>query len=337
MILSNYSLLPHNTFGFDVACDTFFEYTSVDELKDFISQGRLSGKKYLHIGGGSNLVFVNDFHGIVLHSQIKGFEILERTNTSVRVRVGAGEVWDDFVSWSLTQALYGLENLSHIPGEVGAAAVQNIGAYGKEASQYIEQIEAIDLHTGKVVCFHVSECDYAYRHSIFKSTLKNQYAITHVHFVLSTIFTPDLNYGAITSALEEQHIATPTALQLRECIINVRDSKLPDPKHVGNAGSFFMNPVISEKHFSLLQQTYPNVPHYHVGDGIKVPAGWLIEQCGWKGKSIDNVGVYHKQALVLVNHGGAKGTDIVNLAQTIVNDVKEKFGIELIAEANYIF
>jgi UDP-N-acetylmuramate dehydrogenase len=336
MILTNYSLLPHNTFGFNIHCDCFFEYTTPQELKDFIATGALTKQKYLHIGAGSNLVFMGDFRGTILHSAIQGIEILEQTPREVVLRVGASQVWDDFVLWTLTHDFYGLENLSHIPGEVGAAAVQNIGAYGKEVAQYIKTIEAINLETGATHTFNVEACDYAYRHSIFKTSLKGKYAITHVCFALTRTFEPDIKYGAIHEALRQRNIVTPSALDLRQCIIDIRDSKLPNPKDVGNAGSFFMNPVIDAQLLEQLQRTYPAMPHYAAEEGFKIPAGWLIEQCGWKGKSIGDAGVYAKQALVLVNHGGASGADIAHLAQTIVSDVYNKFGIRLTPEANFI-
>ena len=290
---------------------------------------------YLHIGGGSNLVFTNDFAGTILHSCIKGKEVTDYTDYVI-VKTGSGENWDEFVAWCIDNEYYGLENLSLIPGEVGASAVQNIGAYGSEVKDFITEVETINLSTGERHLFSANECQYAYRHSIFKDELKGQFAITHVSFKLTKSFCPNISYGALQASLNEKGITNPTAQDVRKTVIEVRSQKLPDPSVLGNAGSFFMNPVISEEHFFKLKTCYPNIPNYPTNNGIKIPAGWLIEQCGWKGKRVGNAGVYEKQALVLVNHGGADGNEIKNLAQTIANDIEQKFGISLRPEANFI-
>lgn len=325
-------LIP-NTFGLKVKADEYLEYASVDELMALLP--KLQGRRWFHVGGGSNLLFTSDFHGIILHSAIRGIEEVKRVGTNVWLKVGAGMVWDDLVDYAVQHGLYGAENLSLIPGEVGASAVQNIGAYGVEAAQLIEEVTAVEAATGRVRTFANAGCRYAYRSSIFKHELKGRYIITHVTYRFSTVFSPDLEYGAIRRVLESNGL-TPealTAAQLRQLIIGVRRVKLPDPAETGSAGSFFMNPVVSrEKCESLLAQ-YPTMPHYEVEGGVKIPAGWMIEQCGWKGRALGHAGVYEKQALVLVNLGGATGQEIVALSDAVRADVKAKFGIDIHPEA----
>ena len=298
----NYSLLNHNTFGMDVKAKRYVEYDSEDELVQLLSS--LQGK-VLHIGGGSNLLFCGDFDGTILHSAIKGIEVVEDVegDDEVLVRVGAGEVWDDFVAWAVAEGYGGVENLSLIPGEVGASAVQNIGAYGVEAKDVIAMVEAVDMASGEKRLFANAECGYAYRQSIFKQELKGKYAITYVIYRLQKQPKLKLEYGNILAALEDK--AQVTVADVRRAIIDIRNAKLPDPKVVGNAGSFFMNPVVSREKFLSIQKDYPTMPFYDVDGGVKIPAGWLIEQCGWKGKSLGRAGVHDKQALVLVNRGGA--------------------------------
>ena len=331
-----YSLLTHNTFGIDAKCTDFISYQTVEQLKQIIPS--LKGKRWLQIGGGSNLLFVHDFEGVVLHSEIKDVEIVKRSEEYVWLRVGAGYVWDDLVAFCVEHGYYGLENLSLIPGEVGASAVQNIGAYGVEVGQYIDSVETIEVATGNICQFKAEECRYAYRSSVFKHELKGKYIVTHVIYRLSLKFAPDLSYGAISRALQANDIKLErvTAQVLRNVIIGVRRSKLPAPAEIGSAGSFFMNPIVSQCKFESLLRQYPNMPHYIVDGGVKIPAGWMIEQCGWKGKRVGNVGVYSKQALVLVNYGGAKGEDIVKLSNAVIADVERKFGVMLHPEANFI-
>ncbi len=330
----SYSLLPHNTFGIEARCARFVEYNSVDELRTVLPT--LHGRPFLHIGEGSNLLFTRDYDGTILHSAIRGRELTE-AGATVLLRVGAGENWDELVEWCVAQGLCGLENLSLIPGEVGAAAVQNIGAYGVEVGQLIENVETVEVSSGRAVTFSQAECTYAYRSSIFKTTHKGQYIVTHVTLRLSRYFAPDLSYGAIRRELEARGMTdsvTPAAL--RQLIVEVRRAKLPDPKETGSAGSFFMNPVVTTDTFQRLLALYPEMPHYALADGVKIPAGWLIEQSGWKGRSLGRAGVYAKQALVLVNLGGATGADIVALAQAVSTSVREKFGVEITPEVNYI-
>lgn len=333
-----YSLLHHNTFGIDVRCDDFREYQRTEQLQALLAE--LRGRKWLHIGKGSNLLFIHDFKGIILHSAIKGHQVVEDHADSVKVRVGAGMVWDDFVAWCVEEGFYGLENLSGIPGEVGASAVQNIGAYGVEVGQFIDSVETICVDTSETRTYKQEDCNYAYRSSIFKHALHGKCVVTYVTYRLSKQFTPDLEYAAIRRELENRHMKPQdvTASQLRTLVIGIRDKKLPNPQVTGSAGSFFMNPIISKQAFCTLQQSFPEIPHYVMSDGrIKVPAGWLIEQCGWKGKNLGRAGVYSKQALVLVNLGQATGEDIKRLSEAICSDVKEKFGIEIKPEVNFIY
>ena len=334
-IFRDYSLLPHNTFGMDVKASVFIEYASVDELKEVLSL-YVKDNQWLHIGKGSNLLFTGDFSGIILHSAIKGYEVIHEDTNEVVVRVGAGEVWDDFVAMTVENEWYGAENLSLIPGEVGASAVQNIGAYGVEAKDLIVGVEAIEVSTGKECIFKNEECGYAYRESVFKSSLKYQYLVTHVSYRLKKTPCYHLDYGNIRLELEKQKVRL-TLANVRQAIISIREAKLPDPKLQGNAGSFFMNPVISRKHFEALLVDYPLMPHYEVdAESIKIPAAWMIDQCGWKGKRLGRAGVHDKQALVLVNLGGAVGTEVIALSEAIQKSVYEKFGINILPEVNFI-
>lgn len=332
---NDYSLLNHNTFGMDVKAKRYVEYDSEEELKTLIPTLE---SEVLHMGGGSNLLFKGDFAGTVLHSAIRGIEIVEEKCDEVLVRVGAGEVWDDFVAWAVAQGLGGVENLSLIPGEVGASAVQNIGAYGVEAKDVIAMVEAIDLQSGEKRIFAPQECDYAYRQSIFKKQLKGRYAITYVTYRLQKTPQLKLDYGNLRTVLTNQSTVNSqlSIRQVRQAIIDIRNAKLPDPKVQGNAGSFFMNPVVSREKFLSLQKDYPQMPYYEVEGGVKIPAGWMIDQCGWKGKSLGRAGVHDKQALVLVNLGGASSEEIITLCNTICKDVYDKFGIDIHPEVNLI-
>lgn len=333
---NNHSLLPYHTFGMDVKTSVFIEYTSVDELKQILQQENLSEKKWLHIGGGSNLLFTGDYEGVILHSAIKGTEIVHEDDESVHVRVGAGEVWDDFVAYAVNQGWYGAENLSLIPGEVGASAVQNIGAYGMEAKDLIVKVEALDVTTGNDSVFTNTECRYAYRESIFKKEWKGRYIITYVTYRLSKTPQFHLEYGNVKGELEKQGCEL-TLKNVRDVIIRIREAKLPDPKVQGNAGSFFMNPVIPRMQYESLLAKYPEMPHYKVDEEwVKVPAAWMIDRCGWKGKRMGNAGVHDKQALVLVNCGGATGQEIITLSQHIQQSVYESFGIAIVPEVNFI-
>jgi UDP-N-acetylmuramate dehydrogenase len=332
----DFNLKEHNTFGIDVKCRRFIEFESVDELLQIVNSLTDADKPLLVLGGGSNMLFTADYEGTVLHSAIKG-HVAVQTDEGIMLRCGSGEVWDDIVSLCVSNRMYGAENLSLIPGDVGASAVQNIGAYGAEAKDIILKVEAVDLQTGKMCEFTNEECEYAYRKSKFKGEWRNRFVITYVTYKLSEVFCPCLDYGNIRAELEKRNIKVPTAEQLRNVIIGIRNEKLPDPKVEGNAGSFFMNPVVPKAKYEELVARFGNVPHYSVDDNNeKIPAGWMIDQCGWKDKSLGKAGVHSRQALVLVNRGGAEGKDIVALCDAIKRDVKDKFGIDIVPEVNII-
>lgn len=332
----DFNLKEHNTFGIDVKCRRFIEFESVDELLQIVNSLTDADKPLLVLGGGSNMLFTADYEGTVLHSAIKG-HVAVQTDEGIMLRCGSGEVWDDIVSLCVSNRMYGAENLSLIPGDVGASAVQNIGAYGAEAKDIILKVEAVDLQTGKMCEFTNEECEYAYRKSKFKGEWRNRFVITYVTYKLSEVFCPCLDYGNIRAELEKRNIKVPTAEQLRNVIIDIRNEKLPDPKVEGNAGSFFMNPVVPKAKYEELVARFGNVPHYSVDDNNeKIPAGWMIDQCGWKGKSLGKAGVHSRQALVLVNRGGAEGKDVVALCDAIKRDVKDKFGIDIVPEVNII-
>ena len=321
-----YSLLPYNTFGIDVSAARFLEYTSVEELKKLIVQGAVT-TPFLHIGVGSNLLFTKDYDGLILHSRIEGIEVTEEDAHSVSVRVGAGVVWDDFVAYCVEHGWYGAENLSLIPGEVGASAVQNIGAYGVEVKDLITSVETINMAREKRI-YGVDECGYSYRKSLFKQPEMKTVFVTYVNFCLGKREHYTLDYGTIRQELEKYPVLNLEIL--RRVIIDIRQSKLPDPKVLGNAGSFFMNPIVPRRQFESLQREYPDMPHYDVDAGrVKIPAAWMIDRCGWKGKALGPAAVHGRQALVLVNSGGATGADIVALSDAVRASVREKFGIDI--------
>ncbi|MBO7116079.1 MAG: UDP-N-acetylmuramate dehydrogenase [Prevotella sp.] len=330
--IQNYSLLSHNTFGIEAKCCRYLEYADIKEAQQVAAILRDTDLPYMIIGGGSNLLLTQDYDGIVVRSAIKGLSTLNSQLTC-----GSGEVWDDVVAYCVDHQLYGTENLSLIPGDVGASAVQNIGAYGVEVKDLITEVEAVEIATGHIRVFQNEECGYSYRQSRFKHEWKNRYLIMHVTYQLQSVFEPRLEYGNIRAELERKGITKPTAQQLRQVIIDIRNAKLPDPKIMGNAGSFFMNPIVPKEKYEQLASLYEGMPHYTVdADHEKIPAGWMIDQCGWKGKSMGRAGVHDKQALVLVNRGGATGKEIVALCETIQRDVKEKFGIDIYPEVNII-
>lgn len=335
-IQHNYPLLAHNTFGMDVEASVFVEYESVTELKEILLHHLCPEGKWLHIGGGSNLLFTGDFDGMILHSAIKGFEVVGENEEEVLVRAGAGEVWDDFVAYAVEKGWYGAENLSLIPGEVGASAVQNIGAYGVEAKDLIVKVATIEVATGKERVFENEECGYAYRESVFKHALKGKYIVTHVTYRLFKKPSYRLDYGNVHSELEKRGCEL-TLENVRRTIIDIRESKLPDPKVQGNAGSFFMNPIVPRPLFEELLGKYPSMPFYEVdAERVKIPAAWMIDQCGWKGKQLGRAGVHNKQALVLVNCGGATGQEIIALSEEIQRSVLDKFGVRISPEVNFI-
>ena len=333
--LNDFSLLSHNTFGMDVSCRRFVEFASIDELLDVLPTVS-ANDRVLVSGGGSNLLVLDDFKGTVLHSAIKGIEA-EVVDGGVRVRCGSGETWDDVVAHCVTHGWYGMENLSLIPGEVGASAVQNIGAYGVEAKDVIESVEAVDMSNGKRCVFAAEDCDYGYRQSRFKGEWLGRYVITHVVYRLSPVFVPHLDYGNIRQVLDSRGIVDVSAADVRDVVIAIRREKLPDPAVEGNAGSFFMNPIVTREQFLSICNRHGDVPHYDVDERyVKIPAGWMIDRCGWKGRSLGCAGVHARQALVLVNRGGAKGRDILALCEAIRSDVKREFNVDISPEVNII-
>ena len=328
----NFSLKAYNTFGIDARCSRFVEFCTEDEAVKVAEMLRSSEKPYLIIGGGSNLLLTRDFEGIVVRSAINTMQF-----DGCRVSCGSGVVWDQVVEACVQRGLYGAENLSLIPGDVGATAVQNIGAYGAEVKELIERVWAVRIATGELCSFSNGECGYGYRQSRFKQDWRNQYLIVRVDYKLNERFVPRLDYGNIRAELEKRGIDNPTAQQLRQVVIDIRKAKLPDPEVTGNAGSFFMNPVVSREKYEQLAAQNPDMPHYYIDEqSEKVPAGWLIEQCGWKGRRMGHAGVHDKQALVLVNCGGATGQEIVDLCHAIQQDVQQRFGIAIQPEVNIV-
>jgi UDP-N-acetylmuramate dehydrogenase len=333
----NYSLKDKNTFGINAFSKYFIEFKSIDELSKILVLNSIKGLPKLILGGGSNILFTQNYEGVVMHNKIKGIEIVNEEENQVFVKAGAGEIWHDLVLYCINKNFGGIENLSLIPGTVGASPIQNIGAYGVELKDCFESLEAIDILSGKIKTFTHKECQFNYRDSIFKRDLKGKYIITTVTLKLSKDPILNISYGAIKSTLDEMGIKNITIKHISDAVCNIRRSKLPDPVKIGNAGSFFKNPEIPISKFDELKVAYPNIPSYPTTPGmVKVPAGWLNEQCGWKGKVVGNTGVHKDQALVLVNHGGAKGDDVKELAKAIQQSVKEKFGIELETEVNII-
>ena len=335
---TNFNLKSYNSFGFNAVAKYFIEINDNQQLEALIKSDVFKNEKRLILSGGNNILFQNDFFdGIVVFINMKGIEILQEGENEVVVRAQAGEDWPDFVRFTVENGWHGLENLAHIPGKVGAAPVQNIGAYGMELQDSFLQCEAISVTTGEKHVFKKEDCHFGYRESVFKNELKGPFIITSVDFQLTKNAPLNLDYGNIKSYLEQNGMENPTLQQLHNVICAIRDAKLPDVKKIGSAGSFFKNPVIEQAQFEALQKEYPNIPHYPEADGkVKVPAGWLIEQAGWKGWRNEHVGVYEKQALVLVHYGGGTGKDIVELAQKIQKSVEQKFGIHISPEVNFV-
>ena len=327
------SLLPYNTFGIDVRSKQFVGVKSIDELQAVLNQNQL--ENLLVLGGGSNLLLTKDFEGLTIRIENRGIEIVKEDDLKARVKVAAGENWHDFVLWCLENDLGGVENLALIPGSVGAAPIQNIGAYGVELREVFESCEALSIDTGKLKIFKKGECDFGYRNSIFKNKLKGQYIIVSVQFNLNKPpHALNISYKGLSEKLEGK---IPNIQVIAKAVIEIRSSKLPDTKQIGNCGSFFKNPVIPLIQFNNLKQQYPEIPHYSDQiDKIKIPAAWLIDSLGYKGYKNNEVGVHPNQALVLVNYGNAKGTEIKKLAQQIRNKVKEKFAINLEFEVNIL-
>ncbi len=333
----DFSLRSFNTFGIDANASTYLEVTSSDELFQVFDHPELMSQPKLVIGGGSNLLLTDHFSGLVLRMAIKGMNVEREDANTVYVRAAAGEKWHDLVSWTLEQGYGGLENLSWIPGTVGAAPVQNIGAYGSELKDCFHSLKAFDFRDGKVVELNKSDCQFAYRHSIFKTEFKDRFVILDVCFALPKAWKPNVTYAEMDKELAVRKMVNPTAADISRVIIDIRKRKLPDPSVTGNAGSFFKNPTVKAEILLELKKDYPAMPSYEQPDGTyRLAAGWLIDQCGWKGKHYGNAGVCETQALVLVNRGNASGKEIAELSEAIKKDVFDKFAIRLEPEPVFV-
>jgi len=337
------SLKGLNTFGIDAEAKYFTEIRLAEEFRDLVGDRRFLSEKKLILGGGSNVLLTGDFDGWVVKNSIPGISVVSETDTEVIVKAGAGEGWHDLVLLCIGKKYGGLENLSLIPGLVGAAPIQNIGAYGAEVKDTFHELEAIAISSGQEVKFSRNDCVFGYRDSIFKNKLKDQFLISSVSFKLAKLSDPAtkylfrIEYGDLRRTLEEMKIQDLSLEAVSAAVCRIRRAKLPDPKELGNAGSFFKNPTIPRDQFERLMSKYPGMPHYAQPDGkVKIPAGWLIEDCGWKGKTVGRVGSHKNQALVLVNYGGATGKEVLELSLSIQRSVRERFGIELSCEVNVI-
>ena len=334
MIQTNKNLKEYNTFGISVKAEMFAVFSSIEELKQILSFR--NDKKLLVLGGGSNLLLTKDFDGLVIKNEIKRFEVIEETVSEVIVESGAGENWHEFVLNCIDKGFGGVENLSLIPGSVGASPMQNIGAYGVEIKDVFESLSAYHIASGEIHYFDKTKCEFGYRESIFKNKVKGEYIILTVTFRLTKNPTINSSYGAINEQLKVMGIQVPTIKELSAAVIAIRQSKLPDPKIIGNAGSFFKNPTVEIALLEQIQKNYPDIPNYSAENGRKLAAGWLIEKAGWKGRTFDNYGVHKLQALVLVNYGNCTGQEIFDLSSQIIQDVFEKFGVLLEREVNIL-
>jgi len=334
MIQTNINLKEYNTFGISVKADMFAVFSSIEELKQILSFR--NNKKLLILGGGSNLLLTKDFDGLVIKNEIKRFEVIEETASEVIVESGAGENWHEFVLNCIDKGFGGIENLSLIPGSVGASPMQNIGAYGVEIKDVFESLSAYHIASGEIHYFDKTKCEFGYRESIFKNKVKGEYIILTVTFRLTKNPTINSSYGAINEQLKVMGIQAPTIKELSAAVIAIRQTKLPDPKIIGNAGSFFKNPTVDNILLEKIQENYPDIPNYPAENGRKLAAGWLIEKAGWKGRTFDNYGVHKLQALVLVNYGNCTGQEIFDLSSQIIQDVFEKFGVLLEREVNIL-
>jgi UDP-N-acetylmuramate dehydrogenase len=337
IVQKDVQLKPFNTFGIEATAKYFIEVSSIEQLQEILQSPDYQSTERLILGGGSNMLLTKDFDGLVIKIAIKGFEAVHENDDNIWIRAGAGLVWHDLVMHCVNQNYAGMENLSLIPGTVGAAPMQNIGAYGIEIKEVFEELQALEIATGEIKTFDKATCNFGYRESIFKHEAKGKYVILNVTFKLSKKPIFHVEYGAIKDTLAEMGVTEMSIKVISDAVIHIRQSKLPNPAEIGNAGSFFKNPEILNSQFDILKTQFPMIPSYPVNESTtKVPAGWLIEQAGWKGRRFGNVGVHAKQALVLVNYGGGKGEEIKDLSQKIQASVKEKFGIELSVEVNFI-
>lgn len=332
-IEKNTSLAPFNTFGLEVKAERYAEIHSLEDLKEILESGEMPT---LFLGGGSNVLLLDDIHGLVLRNCMLGKKVEERQDY-ILVTVASGENWHELVLWAVENGYAGIENMSLIPGTVGAAPMQNIGAYGTEIKDVFVKLRALEIASGELREFRLEECAFGYRESIFKHGLKNKFIIVDVTLKLQKTAVVNTSYGAIKDTLKEMGVEKPTIQDVSKAVIHIRKSKLPDPAEIGNSGSFFKNPEIPKKDYEAIKLKYPEVPSYPVSDElVKVPAGWLIEKAGWKGYTEGSIGVHAKQALVLVNYGGGKGRDIAALAIRIQEDIHQKFGISLSPEVNFV-
>ena len=337
MITEYESLKAYNTFGVSAQARYFATFRTNDELRELLQHPTVRGNKRLILGGGSNMLFTHNFDGVVLKNELKGIEKIAEDEHHYYVKSAAGEVWHDLVMHCIQANYAGLENLALIPGCVGASPMQNIGAYGVEIKDVFHSLEAINIADGSMRVFTLEECKFGYRESVFKRKQKDQWVIVSVTFRLNKRPVLHTEYGAIEEELDKMHLDNISIKDVAKAVINIRSSKLPDPKKIGNAGSFFKNPVVPMDVYRKIQEHHNNAPCFPIDDEhVKVPAGWLIERAGWKGKNLGNHGVHDKQALVLVNYGGATGNQIYELSTSIIEDVKQKFGIELEREVNII-
>jgi len=331
------SLQEYNTFGVKAQAKVLASFKSTEDLKTLLSEKEFNNLPRLILGGGSNLLFVRDFPGLVLKNEIPGIRCIDEDSEFYYIKAGAGENWHQFVLHCIENNWAGFENLSLIPGYVGASPMQNIGAYGVEIKDRFSSLEALNLKTLEIETFDREACKFGYRESVFKNIYKDQYIITSVTYNLLKEPRVNISYGAIESELTERGISNPTIRDVSDVVIHIRNSKLPNPAELGNAGSFFKNPIVTQENFEKLKTQNPEIPHYPMNDGsIKLAAGWLIEQSGWKGKRVGNCGMHKKQALVLVNYGEATGDEIYQHSENVLNSVKEKFDITLEREVNII-
>jgi UDP-N-acetylmuramate dehydrogenase len=334
-LTEHFSLKSHNTFGLDISCRYFFEAGSVRDLQNFFKDELKYREQFMILGEGSNILFTQDYKGTIIHPALKGIDIISEDKEIVLIKAFAGENWDSFVNFCVEKNLSGIENLSLIPGSVGSSPVQNIGAYGVEAKDCIHEVEGFFVATGEQKTFANKDCMFGYRNSIFKEELRNSFLITAVTFALNKNHHFELSYGPVKNEFLKKNIQDLSSL--RQTIIEIRESKLPDPTKLGNAGSFFKNPVISNSQYRNLVQLYSEIPSYPAeSERIKIPAAWLIEKAGWKGVREGNTGSYNNQPLVIVNYGNATGSEVVNFARKITNSVKAKFNIVLEIEVNII-
>ncbi len=337
LVKTDVDLQPYNTLNISARARYFASVESERQLKEILRDPKTEGLKIMVLGGGSNVLFADDFDGLVLHIEIKGREVIKETDDYVWLKIGAGENWHQTVRYCVGQGWGGIENLSLIPGTVGAAPIQNIGAYGVEIEEVFEYLEAVDIEGRETRRYEKEHCEFGYRDSIFKGELKGIVIVTNVVLKLSKNPVLNTSYGAIQDELEKRNLDQPTIRDISDIVIDIRNGKLPNPNLLGNAGSFFKNPIVKNDTYERIKEKYPEAPGYKMGEHkTKVPAGWLIEEAGWKGKMIGNTGTYKQQALVIVNHGGATGGEILNLADQIKKSVKEQFGIALVPEVNIV-